>query len=134
MGGSCQGTMSLRSSRVHEHWQIVKELNNKGGKDGQNQRRFDLLGKACQVHIIPGLFPMSLKESVHGETAHRCHGSINTGLIPKFLVIYRIVPACPKEFASTCPPLIGNPEDAPTPKPSPLIGLRRSTLRRESNA
>jgi hypothetical protein len=70
---------------------------------------------------------------VHDETAHRGYGSINTGLIPKFLVIYRVVPACPKELA-TGPPLIGNPEDAPTPKPSPLIGLRRSTLRRESNA
>jgi len=30
--------------------------------------------------------------------------------------------------------VIGKHRDAPTPKPSPLIGLRRSTLRRESKA
>lgn len=67
------------------------------------------------------------------EIAHWCHGSIYAGLTPEFLIIYRVVPACAKELV-TCQPLIGNPEDVPTPKPSPLIGLRRSTLRRESNA
>jgi hypothetical protein len=67
------------------------------------------------------------------ETAHRGHGSIDTGLTPELFIINGVVPAYPGELV-TCPLLIGKPENAPTPNPSPFIGLRKSTLRRESNA
>ena len=65
--------------------------------------------------------------------AHRSHGSKDTGLTAEFFVINGVVPAYSGELV-TCPLLIGKPENAPTPNPSPFMGLRKSTLRRESNA
>ncbi|SRR6266403_1945753 len=136
MGGSCQGIKSLRSSRVHGHWQIVKVLNDDAKLEEADKTKGDLIFSARRVKFtLFQAFSVSARgaRGVHDETAHRGHGSIDTGLTPKFLVVYRIIPAYPKEFA-TWPQLIGKPGNAPTPKPSPLIGLRRSTLRRESNA
>ena len=75
-----------------------------------------------------------MRREAHDKTAYRGDRSIDTRLMPKFLIVYRVVPACLKSSELVVPVVTGMGGDAPTPNPSPLIGLRRSTLRRESNA
>jgi len=82
----------------------------------QHQRWLDLFCHACQIDVIPGL--------MSGEHT-----------MPGTLVEVRLAGVTEVNMQGWLPSSSSNTESyQPTPKPSPLIGLRRSTRNRESKA
>ena len=134
MGGSCQGIRSPQSSHGHGHWQIGLGKDEEAGLDSAYKTKGDLIFSARRVRFT--LFQAFLLKIRVGSTRR-------DGLLVSPKYRYRVGSQVLRHKLSHTSLFgitrdlamgIGKLGNAPTPNPSPLIGLRKSTLRRESNA